>query len=140
MRTPEETLTRLYEDVWNGSNPETATELVHDEYHIHDRELAAELQGPALYSALARGTREIFPDMTVTIADTVAAEDKVALRWRMTGTHDGGPMFGIDPTGQEVELTAIELNRFTDGTLIETWTQSDQLGLVQQLGGEVAES
>ncbi len=140
MRTPEDTLTQLYEDVWNGSNPNTANELVHEEYQIHDRELAAEMQGPALYRALASGTRDIFPDMTVTIDDLMAADEKVALRWTMTGTHEGGPLFGVEPTGQEVELTAIEINRFEDGKLIETWTQSDQLGLMQQLGGELADS
>ncbi|ODR82081.1 cyclase [Haladaptatus sp. W1] len=140
MQTPEDTLTRLYEDVWNGSNPDTANELVHEEYHIHDRELAAEMRGPALYRALARGTRDIFPDMTVTKEDILGADEMVALRWTMTGTHEGGPMFGVEPTGQEVELTAIEINRFEDGKLIETWTQSDQLGLVQQLGGELEDS
>jgi predicted ester cyclase len=46
-------------------------------------------------------------------------------------------MFGVEPTGREVELTAIEINRFADGQLIETWTQSDQLGLMDQLGVEV---
>jgi steroid delta-isomerase-like uncharacterized protein len=136
MRTPEDTLTQLYEDVWNGSNPDTANELVHEEYHIHDRELAAEMQGPALYRALASGTRDIFPDMTVTIDDLIAADTKVALRWTMTGTHEGGPMFGVEPTGREVELTAIEINRFENGKLIETWTQSDQLGLLHQLDGD----
>lgn len=140
MQTPEDTLTRLYEDVWNGKNPDTATELVHEEYHIHDRDLASEMQGPALYRALASGTRDIFPDMTVIIEDLLAADEKIALRWTMTGTHEGGPMFGVKPTGQEIELTAIEINRFEDGKLIETWTQSDQLGLVQQLGGKVEDS
>jgi steroid delta-isomerase-like uncharacterized protein len=138
MLTPEETLIQLYQDVWNGNNPEIADELVHEEYVIHDRELAAEMQGPELYKALASGAREIFPDMTFTVSDTVATGEKVALRWRMTGTHEG-PMFGVEPTGREVELTAIEINRFADGQLIETWTQSDQLGLMEQLGVEVGD-
>jgi len=137
MGTHESTLTRLYEDVWNGSNPDVANELVHEAYRIHDRELAAEMQGPALYRALASSTRAIFPDATVTIADMLAADEKVALRWTMTGTHDGEPVFGVEPTGQTVELTAIEINRFSDGKLVETWTQSDQLGLVQQLDGDL---
>jgi predicted ester cyclase len=136
MESPEEALMNLYEDVWNGNNPETADKIVHEEYVIHDRELAAEMQGPGLYKALASRTREIFPDMKFTVADTVAAGEKVALRWRMTGTHQG-PMFGVEPTGREVELTAIEINRFADGQLIETWTQSDQLGLMDQLEVEV---
>jgi steroid delta-isomerase-like uncharacterized protein len=136
METPEDTLTRLYEDVWNGANPDTVDELVHEEYLIHDRDLAAEMQGPELYKALASGTRDVFPDMTITIEDMVTAGEKIALRWTMTGTHQG-TMFGVESTGRQVELMAIEINRFKDGKLIETWTQSDQLGLMHQLGVEI---
>ncbi|MFB6283842.1 MAG: hypothetical protein ABEK59_07915 [Halobacteria archaeon] len=35
----QETVTRLFRDVWNGEDPGTADELVHDDYTIHDREL-----------------------------------------------------------------------------------------------------
>lgn len=135
MTTPDEhknRLRRLYEGVWNGENPDVADELVHPEYIIHDREIADERRGPALYKTLASMTRESFPDMEFTIDDSFASEDKVAVRWTMTGTHDG-PMFDSEPTGRDVELTAIEINRYEDGKLIETWTQSDMLRLMQQL-------
>lgn len=139
MTTREEELVRLYEDVWNENNPETADELVHERYTIHNRELAAEMEGPELYKALASGTREIFPDLEITIEDMIASGEKVALRWRMTGTHEGS-MFGVEPTGRQVELTAIEINHFNEEKLIETWTQSDQLGLMQQLGIDIGDS
>jgi steroid delta-isomerase-like uncharacterized protein len=126
-------LRRLFADVWNGENPETAEELVHEEYHIHDRELAERMRGPELYRALAAGTREAFPDAAFTVDDLFAADEKVAVRWTMTGTHEG-ELFGVDPTGQTVELTAIEIDRFADGRLVETWSQSDQLGLMEQVG------
>ncbi|MDZ7731436.1 MAG: ester cyclase [Natrialbaceae archaeon] len=126
-------LTRLYEDVWNGANPEIASEYVHEQYHIHDRALAEEHQGPNLYTELVAQTRAIFPDMAFTIEDMIAADDRVALRWTMTGTHEG-PMEGIEPTGTHVEMHGIEINRFENGQLIETWTQSDELGLLEQLG------
>jgi predicted ester cyclase len=70
--------------------------------------------------------------MKFSIEDILATDDKVALRWTMTGTHEG-PMFGEEPTGKEVELTAIEINRFENGRLVETWTQSDMLGLKEQI-------
>lgn len=131
--TNQQVIERLYEDVWNGTNPNTAEELVHDAYVIHDRELAEELQGPELYEALASSTRELFTDLEFTIEDVIAADNEVALRWTMVGRHDS-PLFGVEPTGEQVELTAIEINRFEDGKLIETWTQSDQLGLMEQIG------
>jgi predicted ester cyclase len=135
MRNAEEnkkSLKRLYEGVWNGENPDVADDIVDDGYFIHDRELAEKMEGPELYKALASGTREIFPDMKFSIEDILATDDKVALRWTMTGTHEG-PMFGEEPTGKEVELTAIEINRFENGRLVETWTQSDMLGLKEQI-------
>ncbi|KZN24025.1 cyclase [Haladaptatus sp. R4] len=128
----EDRVHRLYEGVWNGENPGIATELVHPEYVIHDRDLAEELRGPELYTALADSTREIFPDMSFTIEDSFAVEDKVAVRWTMVGTQDGA-MVGIEPTGTAVTLRAIEIDRFEDGRLIETWTQSDMLSLMEQL-------
>jgi predicted ester cyclase len=134
MGTSEAALSRLHEDVWNGDNPDTADDLVHEEYIVHGRELAAGMQGPN--RALASGTRGVSPDMTFTVDDTIAAGERVALRWTMTGTRRG-PTFGSEPTGREVELTAIEIDRFADGRLVETWTRSDQFGLIEQLGVDV---
>lgn len=80
MTDNESRLERLFEGVWNGADPSVATDLVHGRYRIHDRSLADDLQGPELYRALASGTREVFPDMHVTIEGTVAGADTVAVR------------------------------------------------------------
>ncbi|WP_313694859.1 ester cyclase [Halorarum halobium] len=136
MTTPAdhvERIERLFRGVWNGENPAVADDLVGPDYLIHDRDLAAELRGPDLYRELAAGTRAVFPDMAFTIEDTVADGDEVAVRWTMTGTHEA-PAFGVEPTGRSVELTAVEINRFADGLLVETWTRSDMLGLMEQVG------
>ncbi|WP_330630165.1 ester cyclase [Halocatena halophila] len=133
MSDPETVITRLYDAVWNRADPVLADELVHEEYLIHDRELAEQLRGPELYKALASHTEAVFPDMEFTVEETITAGEMVALRWTMTGTHQG-ELFGIPPTDQPIELSAIEINRFDGGKLIETWTQSDQLGLLQQIG------
>lgn len=133
MTSPEKAIERLFEHVWNQKNTTVAEELVHDEYYIHDRDVAEQLLGPALYKELANRTEVIFPDMDFTIKDMVSSGEKVALRWTMTGTHEG-VMNGIEPTGRQVELHAVEINHFENGQLIETWTQGDQLGLLQQVG------
>jgi steroid delta-isomerase-like uncharacterized protein len=129
----ENRLERLIDGVWNGEDPSVADELVAEDYYIHDRDLAEEIRGPELYRALASGTREVFPDMRITIEDSVAAGDRVALRWTMHGTHEG-ELFGVAPTGRAVTLSAIEIDRFEGGRLAETWTQSDTAGLMEQVG------
>ena len=126
-------LRQLYRDVWNGANPESVHDLVHDAYLIHNREVPDGTSGPEIYRYLADSTREIFPDANFEIDDIVAAGQKVAVRWTMSGTHDG-ELYGLEPTGEEIELAGIEINWFTKGQLIETWTISDQLGLMEQLG------
>lgn len=133
MSGHETSVRRLYEGVWNGTDTGVADELVHESYTIHDRDLAAERRGPDLYRALASGTREIFPDASFEIEDLLRDGDRVAVRWTMTGTHKGS-MAGEEPTGERVELSGIEINRFADGGLVETWIQSDQLGLHEQVG------
>lgn len=129
----EATIERLFTGVWDGTNPSTADELVHEDYVIHDREAAASVRGPELYKALAAATRDIFPDAEFTIDDTIVDGDRVAVRWTMVGTHEGAAD-GVEPTGERVTMDAIEIDRFEDGRLRETWTRSDQLGLLDQLG------
>ncbi|WP_436348440.1 hypothetical protein [Natronorubrum sp. FCH18a] len=57
--TNQQVIERLYAEVWNGTNPNTVEELVHETYVIHDRELAEELRGPELYEALASSMRSL---------------------------------------------------------------------------------
>ena len=135
MSEQTEALHQLFEGVWNGENPDVADELVGPEYVIHDREIAKEIRGPELYKTLASMTRGSFPDMKFTIDDAVEENNKVALRWTMTATHEG-PMGDMEPTGKRVEMLAVEINRFENRELVETWTQSDMLGLMQQLESE----
>jgi predicted ester cyclase len=41
---------------------------------------------------------------------------------------------GIPPAGRRAEITAININRFKDGKVVESWGILDTLGLMQQLG------
>jgi predicted ester cyclase len=41
---------------------------------------------------------------------------------------------GINPTGKPVEFSGVTIGRFRDGKIVELWTETDQLRLMQQLG------
>jgi predicted ester cyclase len=41
---------------------------------------------------------------------------------------------GIPPTGRRVEISGVTINRFSGGKIAEDWYQSDDLGMMQQLG------
>ena len=74
-----------------------------------------------------------FPDARVTVEDQVAEGDKVVSRWTATGTHTGDLM-GTAPTGRSIEIPGITISRFSGGKIAEDWYQSDDLGMMQQLG------
>jgi predicted ester cyclase len=57
----------------------------------------------------------------------------VVTRFTSRGTHQG-ELWGIPPTGREVEVSSVSTNRIEGGKIAEHWTCADQLGMMQQLG------
>ena len=74
-----------------------------------------------------------FPDMQVKIEDVFGEDDKLVLRWSARGTHNGD-MMGIPPTGKQISVGGIAIDRFENGQSVEHWEVFDQVGLMQQLG------
>jgi steroid delta-isomerase-like uncharacterized protein len=83
--------------------------------------------------AEARGWREAFPDLNITVEKQVAERDLVAVRWTARGTNTGSGN-GIPATGRAVQMTGTTLFRMDDGRIAEEWTCADSLGLMRQLG------
>lgn len=74
-----------------------------------------------------------FPDLHHTFEDQIAEGDKVVLRLTFRGTHQG-EFQGIPPTGKEIAITAIVIDRIVDGKMVEHWSNMDNFSLMQQLG------
>lgn len=83
--------------------------------------------------AEAKGWREAFPDLKITVDKQVAERDLVAVRWTARGTNTGTGN-GIPATGRAVQVTGTTLFRMDDGRIAEEWTCADSLGLRKQLG------
>jgi steroid delta-isomerase-like uncharacterized protein len=74
-----------------------------------------------------------FADLRLAVDDLVAAGDKAAVRWTLTGTHRGA--FGpYPPTGKQVTMTGIAIHRVADGRMAEGWGCFDTLSAQLQLG------
>ncbi len=76
--------------------------------------------------------RRAFPDLEGRVEDAVAADDKVAVRISLRGTHRG-EFRGIPATGREVHYVSHETYRFADGLVAEEWVCSDNASLFRQL-------
>jgi steroid delta-isomerase-like uncharacterized protein len=75
-----------------------------------------------------------FPDLNVTVEDTIAEGDKVVTRYTVRGTHEGEIEEFGPPTGRKVEPEGITIHRIEDGKIGEEWERYDNLGILQQLG------
>jgi predicted ester cyclase len=81
-----------------------------------------------------RETRTAFPDLQLTIDETIGEGDKVVVRWTMRGTHLGEMRGGIAPTSKPFTVTGTTTNRVVGGQIAEAWGNIDLLGLMLQLG------
>lgn len=78
-----------------------------------------------------------FPDFALTIEDVLAEGDTAVVRFAWVGTHRGAFM-GVPPTGRVVRGYGITLMRYQDGLIAERWQAMDLLGVMLQLGLELA--
>ncbi|WP_227356002.1 ester cyclase [Haladaptatus salinisoli] len=74
-----------------------------------------------------------FPDISQTVEDIVAEENTVAVYITSRGTHKG-EFWGIEPTGEEIEVQQMFFAQIEDGMITERWFLPDSLSLLHQLG------
>jgi steroid delta-isomerase-like uncharacterized protein len=122
---------RIFE-VFNTGNLALAEEVLAADIVDHQAPPGIE-PGLAGFKQLVTMFRSAFPDIQMTIEDIMAEGDKVVTRSTMRGTHQGEFM-GIPPTGKQFTATSIDIVRFAGGKGVEHWGNSDDLGMLQQLG------
>ena len=121
---------RLYEQVWNGRRYALAEELFAADY-AHPS--VPDLRGGAAKATVIRGYHAAFPDLAITVNERVAADDRVAVRLKITGTDTGG-FRGKPPSGRKINAWGVEFLRIQDGRIVEDWIGADWLGMLEQLG------
>lgn len=74
-----------------------------------------------------------FPDLTQNIDDVFADEEKAAVRYTMTGTHQGDLM-GLAPTGKQIKIAGMMTFHIVGGKVVESSCIIDEMALMQQIG------
>lgn len=118
----------------NTANIPACLSLLTPDFTINIAEMPYPKHGHAAWRNHAEVLFAAFPDAKVTIDDIIAANDKVAVRVHIKGTHRGEFM-GNRPTGKVVQYISHEVYRFEDGKIAEEWICSDSLTLLMQVGG-----
>lgn len=73
-----------------------------------------------------------FPDLAVTVVDVTVDGDEALVTSEITGTHRGR-FLGVEATGRRVHSTRVDRFRLTDGRIVESWRESDDGDLLDQL-------
>jgi predicted ester cyclase len=91
---------------------------------------AMDLAGHKQFAATFYGA---FPDLEHHVEDVIAEGNRVAVRFRVTGTNTQSFM-GSPPSGRPMEFDALAVMTIDAGKVTELFGQFDQLGVLQQLG------
>jgi steroid delta-isomerase-like uncharacterized protein len=122
---------RWFEDLFSRGDLDAAEEILSAEFLDHlPREEERGIEELKDYVSVYRTA---FPDIEGTVEEIVAEADKVVVRWKSHGTHQGEFM-GVAPTGRHVTFSGMRLFRIAENKIAESWVNIDERGLQEQLG------
>ncbi len=122
---------RWFEEVWNGREPSTIDELLHDEI-VHHAESGTIIGKQTFKDLLHDVFLTAFPDLRMTLESTVAEGDEVAVRWACVGTHLGDSL-GFPASNRPVSFRGVTWIRFAEGKVVEGWDCWNQGGVIAAL-------
>ena len=124
---------QMVEEIFNKGNISLFDEIVAPDFIEHEELPPGIPEGREGAKVLFTQLRSAFPDFNAEIEDLIADGDRVVVRMRWTGTHQGDFM-GIPATGKSISIEVIDIVRIADGKFVEHWGIMDNMGMMQQLG------
>jgi predicted ester cyclase len=80
------------------------------------------------------GWNNIFGENRYEIISQIGEDDLVASHVILHATHNKADFQGVHPTGKQIDIGAITMERIKNGKIVERRVYSDRLGMLQQLG------
>ena len=117
----------------NTASEKLAAELISPNAIFYVPGRPEPMRGPTGYLVIIAMMRSGFPDIQWTLEEMIAEDDRVAARFTMRGTHQG-TFFGVPPTGNTIQVRAMNFYRLSNEQLVEEYGQPDLLALLQQIG------
>ncbi len=129
-------LARKMFEAWGKGDFETYKELLAPDYVYYLPSISTTPMSQEETIEIRKMLQKAFPDISWSIEELIATEDKVIIRFIERGTHEGEFM-GIPATGNKYETSGISIRRIENGKVVEEREDFDMLGLYQQLGMEL---
>ncbi len=132
--TDAETIGRAYFDAVAAKDLDAMTALWEpgtiDEIHG-----LASMRAPDGIREWFSNTFRAVPDFEMEVLDVLPAGEKVAVRWRMTGTFSGEARFeGAIATGASLDITGCDVLTVRDGKIVHNDSYMNGMQMARQLG------
>ena len=123
-------------ELWSSDAKGNAEDVFAPSYLNHQEPAAVGgVKGVNLdgWKAIVAECHTAFSDFDVAILTQVAEGDLVATRWQFEGTQTG-EYLGRPPSGRRATWTGVQIDRFADGKIVESWVDWDKYRLFEALG------
>jgi steroid delta-isomerase-like uncharacterized protein len=124
---------RWSQELWGQGKLAVADEIIAPDYVRHDPGDPFPARGPEDVKRIVAMLRTMLPDFRISVDAMIAEGDIVVSRYTATATDTVGYM-GMPPTGKTIRTPAIQMFRFSNGKIVESWAARDDLGTLRQLG------
>ena len=125
-------LMRATLEAFNANDLDACIARLAPDFVINLAELPDPLHGRDVWREGVEVMKRGFPDLQAHIDDIFAAQDRVAVRLTLRGTHSA-EFEGFPATGRTIEYVSHEFYRINDGLIAEEWICSDMATLFRQL-------
>ena len=125
-------LIRATQEEFNAGDLDACVARLAPDFVINLAELPEPMHGRETWRQNAEVIKRGFPDIQAHIQDIVGAQDRVAVRLILRGTHSG-EFLGIPATGRSIQYVSHEFYRVADGLIAEEWICSDTATLMRQI-------
>ena len=122
--------------LWSSNSKDKAETLFSKDYVNHqesDVTGGVTARSLAQYGELLKEYRAAFAKSQVDILMQIEEGPLVATRWRFTATHTGNYM-GKTPTGKTISWTGVQIDRFDNAKIVESWVDWDKYLFFQGVG------
>ena len=119
---------RFVEEIFNERKTDAAKNFVTPDVSYHG--MAEEVKGLEEFKKWVGEDLSAFPDMKITIVDAFGEQNKVAIRWLLTATHEKD-FADFAATHKKFETQGADIFHFEGDKIKEAWTVCDMAVLAQ---------
>ena len=127
-------LMKKFEKMINTADEYLAKELIASDAAFYTPASPEPLYGGEGYLSVVYWMRTGFSDVQWKLEEMAAETDKAAVRWTLTGTHDG-EFLGVPATGKKISVCVMNFYYFNEeGKITNDIAAEGMIGILRPLG------